>query len=1157
MDTCDSKQDETQECLGSAEEGTHLRHRKAFTQVKHTLSAASKLLRRKIPCSGHFMTSRRLWLQSVPTQDSDVVLTFPPGVEDSTLMWLISRLKVGASGLVVHVRHHASSDCYGFYITAPYNVLLKVAEEIHLPKRVRNEFGGGLKEFVLTEAACFEGMENENTFFSSQERQFIVLHVLHSLRAVEGDEVGNLRLIEGQSIIPKCLSVGIISQVFPLHEPPALEKLQKSWVRAFFEKQPLDSICDYFGVKIAMYFAWLGHYTTALIVPAVVGFVFWVGFCGADQALEDVGFVLFSFFNVLWASIYLEAWKRYSAELAYRWGTLDQRDELLVEPRPLFTGTLEVSPVTGRMEPTYPAWKRNVFRYFVSVPIICLCLSVVFIVMFLILQLQEWWDKKIEERGYPFFLSYLPKILLAVVITLMDEAYHKVACWLNDRENYRLDTKYENHLIVKVALFQFVNSFLSLFYIAFYLQDQEKLKEQLAALLIARQVIGNIKESALPYLLEQFRIAKLSFDLFGALSPSDEKKEDSIIDKADEETSGHDGNSHPKRQIVNRSVNQAELESSLYKYDGTFEDHLEMFIQFGYVVLFSSAFPMAGLCALLNNVIEIRSDAFKLCFIFQRPFGQRVPNIGTWQDAMEVMGLMAVLVNCALIGLSGQVHRMFPEMSTTQTILLIVILEHIMLILRLVITYAIPDLPEWVATEMAKVEFSRREAFRRFSSTTPPPASDGITNVTVSSSPNLVIGRFVVSPASSVNSTDEVEDEEEKKPYEKSSNESMPSLITPVNEVAPPVPVEEPPLMTVKEVVEQTPVKKPAISPVGKSALKKSKEWSGSDGDGRSRRDGVGFPGVEASAPIMGHHLTIGPHGVDWVRRLVEVGRASSGRGASSINGASDMGSLPDAHCARDGEFAIRHSTDCIVPPKELSASSDSDLLRSAPPWVDQQRSKFRFSPEKDKSGSLPSGSPADSTKTLSSIERSHLASEGIRQRSGSTPEKPTEGHGVVRARRQPREPVDGSLKEDRERLGAKPKVTTMLVTPAMPTATASAATTPSAPTAELSEAERAAEELAAKKSRVKRSLLKRARSVAIFSLKLKERRARDAQAKEGATSGKEATNKDNSGQGGGKKEDWLRPDCVEGELSRIPIEKLISVDDVAVERLHKRTNLP
>ena len=67
------------------------------------------------------------------------------------------------------------------------------------------------------------------------------------------------------------------------------------------------------------------------------------------------------------------------------------------------------------------------------------------------------------------------------------------------------------------------------------------------------------------------------------------------------------------------------------QYEDTFEDYLEMFIQFGYVTLFSSAFPLAAACAFVNNVIEIRSDAFKLCMTFQRPFGQRVNSIGTWQ----------------------------------------------------------------------------------------------------------------------------------------------------------------------------------------------------------------------------------------------------------------------------------------------------------------------------------------------------------------------------------------------------------------------------------------------------------------------------------------------------------------------------------------------
>ena len=62
-----------------------------------------------------------------------------------------------------------------------------------------------------------------------------------------------------------------------------------------------------------------------------------------------------------------------------------------------------------------------------------------------------------------------------------------------------------------------------------------------------------------------------------------------------------------------------------------------MLIQFGYVTLFSSAFPVAAMCALLNNVIEIRSDAFKLCMTLQRPFGQRVENIGGWMVSFSIL----------------------------------------------------------------------------------------------------------------------------------------------------------------------------------------------------------------------------------------------------------------------------------------------------------------------------------------------------------------------------------------------------------------------------------------------------------------------------------------------------------------------------------------
>lgn len=66
-------------------------------------------------------------------------------------------------------------------------------------------------------------------------------------------------------------------------------------------------------------------------------------------------------------------------------------------------------------------------------------------------------------------------------------------------------------------------------------------------------------------------------------------------------------------------------------------------------------------------------------------------------------------------------------------------LQHIMLSLRFIITCAIPDLPSWVATEMAKVEFARREACRRLSST----AASTTPDVTIPP-PGLVIGRLVI-----------------------------------------------------------------------------------------------------------------------------------------------------------------------------------------------------------------------------------------------------------------------------------------------------------------------------------------------------------------------------------------------------------------------------
>ena len=72
---------------------------------------------------------------------------------------------------------------------------------MQVPKNIRDDLGGGMKEFTLKEASSFQDIEEMNNFLTSQERQAIILHLLHSLRAeAVGDSVSKLRFREGKAI---------------------------------------------------------------------------------------------------------------------------------------------------------------------------------------------------------------------------------------------------------------------------------------------------------------------------------------------------------------------------------------------------------------------------------------------------------------------------------------------------------------------------------------------------------------------------------------------------------------------------------------------------------------------------------------------------------------------------------------------------------------------------------------------------------------------------------------------------------------------------------------------------------------------------------------------------------------------------------------------
>jgi anoctamin-1 len=101
--------------------------------------------------------------------------------------------------------------------------------------------------------------------------------------------------------IAKLLEDGVYQAAYPLHDSNLADDYGKGqrallyteWaaLKKWYRYQPIDTIKDYFGVQIALYFAWLGFYTHMLIPASIMGiicFMYGLVTLFSNQISEDI-----------------------------------------------------------------------------------------------------------------------------------------------------------------------------------------------------------------------------------------------------------------------------------------------------------------------------------------------------------------------------------------------------------------------------------------------------------------------------------------------------------------------------------------------------------------------------------------------------------------------------------------------------------------------------------------------------------------------------------------------------------------------------------------------------------------------------------------------------------------------------------------------------
>ena len=388
--------------------------------------------------------------------------------------------------------------------------------------------------------------------------------------------------------LEKLILNGAYVAAYPLHDgPDVLERdkipkndrqcLKRDWARPgrLCKYQPYDAINKYFGSEIAMYFAWVGFYTGMLAPLAIIGlivFLYGIGSAGDHIPVKDVcdennkgkwymcplcdkkcsywdlasttcvyAYVTHFFDNdwtvglaviaSIWGTLFLELWKRRQRILAYEWNmdSLEEEEELL---RPEFPASRYITEnkLTGKKKIRIPKFEKYSRLSAVVVLVLTMIALVIAAVVGVIIyraavfaSLSGHSDRMIHTRAR-IITSATAAFLNLVAINLMKFVYNKLALWLTNFENPPTRSAYEYSFTWKMYLFQFANTYASVFYIAFFKSERvigtpgkyERIAEkfrldgcseqgcflelcvQLLILMVGQQIIGIIMEVAIP-----------------------------------------------------------------------------------------------------------------------------------------------------------------------------------------------------------------------------------------------------------------------------------------------------------------------------------------------------------------------------------------------------------------------------------------------------------------------------------------------------------------------------------------------------------------------------------------------------------------------------------------------------------------------------------
>ena len=457
---------------------------------------------------------------------------------------------------------------------------------------------------------------------------------------------------------------GIVKDHFTMHNfstrKMLLKYLKKYWKNLAFictpfrdanSLAPVNLCALYFGVQPAYYLVfnvviavWLIPVSFLALVQFIISLI--IG------ETNNVSLLFYNQFISIWSLFLFRIWKRLENTLTYIW----DMNEIENTKRALysFRGYFSVDKKSGLIKKKDAA-NRIQRRIIINFLLVSLGSAMIIFTFVSSISVSDTIKNDYADTNYIHYNSLLVQAgsMNGILIFLCEIIYTFLQTGAQYIENHEYQENAKNSLIVKSFCFQFVISYISLFYYAFIEQNFEVLSGNLLSLVITKQGLTIVKLNVLPWLQYRYNFKKFSHE-WKKIYVNHKKhilsqRVKDIQDKTFDQL-GPKGKQHVAflelelALLYEVKVNQIQVPAKNLSKE--YEINL---IILGYVAFFSAAFPLTSLIIQVMMVVKFGFDAIEYAFYSRRPGLEPQRGVSGWNIILKGICYSSVTTNVAFV----------------------------------------------------------------------------------------------------------------------------------------------------------------------------------------------------------------------------------------------------------------------------------------------------------------------------------------------------------------------------------------------------------------------------------------------------------------------------------------------------------------------------